>query len=169
MLFSSLKPLPAEELGKLSYSWVYKPSVFKSMLLWLVIGSAILALAFLYFILGREHPEYRSYIRTIAYLALLLYSVILPRLWAASKRRRYEVRDEGFIIYIGDSEKAQTGAGWAYWHEFDRAELNDIGVKIFPHKTLLRSVLLPCDTNRLSVYSMVSVKIAESRYKGRSD
>jgi len=164
MLFSSLNNLPPEPLGKTTYAWDYKPPATMRVLPWLGMAAIAGLAALAYFGLGRDLGPLHRYAEILIYAALPLLSILLPRAMAMSRTRYYEFRERGFVIHHGKLDRPYPGTGWAWWKDFDRAELADKGIKIFPKKPLLRRVYFRCSSNRLTVYSHVSAKIAEFRY-----
>ena len=164
MLFSSLNNLPPEHLGKTTYQWEYKPSLTTRILAWLGLAAIAGLVAVVFFGYERQAGPLRRYVDILLYMALPLISILLPRAMALSRTRYYEFREHGLVIHLGKMDKPYPGTGWAKWKDFDRAELAENGVKIFSKKPLSRRVYLRCASNRLTVYTHVSAKIAEYRY-----
>ena len=164
MLFSSLNNLPPEQLGQTTYQWDYTPPPATRIMAWVGLAAILAIVALAYFGFARDYAPLKGYIDILIYAALPLFSILLPRAIAMSRTRYYEFRDRGFVIHLGKLDKAHAGTGWALWKDFERAELADKGIKIFPKKPFLRRVYLHCESNRLTVYSLVAAKIAEFRY-----
>ncbi|RMD95702.1 MAG: hypothetical protein D6814_12800 [Calditrichaeota bacterium] len=164
MLFSSLRSLPPAKLGRVFYEWEYKPGLRARLVWWIALAGVLLVILYVYLFPGRENKAFQHYAEVLFYVALPIFSILFPRAILAWKTRYYLMQEYGFTIHFGELDKPQPGSGWAYWQDFDRVELFDRGVKIFPKKFFLRKVTVPCPKNRTTVYSFVSEKIAQFRY-----
>ncbi len=169
MLFSSLRNLPSPPLGLTFYEWQVKP-FWRQRLFWLAMFAALVGLlAWIYFYGGKDLKFLQRYIEILFYMALPVLSMILPRLILSWKTRFFEFRDYGLVIHYGKPDQQQPGAGWAYWKDYDRVELGETTVNLFPKKPLLRALKLPCPDNRLTIYAYASEKIAQFRYRPLPD
>ncbi len=168
MIFPSLKSLPVQPLGRKFYEWEYEPPWSKKLVWVLPIALLVGLWAYLYFTDPGDH-FLKRYAEPISYSILSLLSIFVPLAGAAWRKKVYTFFDYGFAIHYGTMKKQQQGGGWSYWKEFERAELRDDSVRLFPKKPLYRTVSLYCPNNRMSVYTHVSQKIAEARYRTVSD
>ncbi len=165
MLFSSLNNLPAPGLGKKFYTWQVRASLV-TRLKWVFAIVALLALVAAVLVgRGGLFDFFRNYRDLILYSAVPLLSILFPRAVLAWRVRYYELHQYGFVVHFGKPNTMQPGAGWSYWKNYDRAELTDTEVILYPKKPLLRAMKFPCSDNRMTVYIYVSERIAEARYQ----
>lgn len=164
MILPSLRSLPAGNLGRRLYEWDHKPPFTKNLL----VGGAIMAIiigAIYWFVYSEDRFDFlRQYSGLLVYIAVPLLSYFLGKVISATRLRRFALHERGFFVYYGKMENKKVATSWAPWADFDRAELLDNGVKLFPKNPLQQSVMLYCETNRMNVYGLVSSQIAQHRY-----
>jgi hypothetical protein len=164
MFFSSLRALPAKNLGKQLMQWQHRPPYMKSLL----IGAGIVVLIVLGIFLFIDSPDgfefLRQYRSLLLYAAVPIISYFFSRVITTTRTRAYLLHENGVYILYGKPENKQSAGNWAPWHDFTRAELRDDGVKVFPKNQLQQSVYFYCASNRLNVYSIISSQVAQHRY-----
>lgn len=164
MIFPSVRAFPAAQLGKALLQWEHKPSYVKSLLIGGGIMAGFVALILFFFLSPEQFDFLRSYANILIYVAVPIISFLFGKLILMTRQKAYVLHERGFVVFYGELSDQDKAGNWAPWHDFDRAELQDEGVKIFPKKPLQQSFFFPCTQNRLNAYGIVSGQIAQHRY-----